>query len=156
MRSDVAIGGRVRLGPRVRIEGNVMVREGVEIGGGTSIFAFPDATVEIGPETFIASNCLIAARERIQIGAETRTAELVTIRDHDHDPDHPPRSGKTLIEPIRMGDRVWIGAKATITRGTVINDDAVVGANSVVTHDVGEREIVGGVPARLIRRKSAT
>src|SRR6185437_14358309 len=113
-----------------------------------------DASIEIGPRTFISGGCVIAAREHIRIGSETMVAELVSIRDHDHDPNHPPKSGRTLVAPVSIGARVWIGAKATITRGVTIGDDAVVGANALVAHDVEDGSIVGGVPARLIRRKT--
>ena len=55
------------------------------------------------------------------------------------------------VAAIRIGDNVWIGAKATITRGVTIGDNAVVGANAVVTRDVPENAVVGGVPAKVIR-----
>ncbi|HEU5373500.1 MAG TPA: acyltransferase [Gaiellaceae bacterium] len=135
------------------MNGNVTLEDGVEIGANTSLTTSGDASIEVGARTFISGGCVIAARKHIRIGAESMVAELVSIRDHDHDPDHPPKSGVTLVAPVSIGRRVWIGAKATITRGVTIGDDAVVGANALVAHDVEERSIVGGVPARVIRRK---
>ena len=153
LRRDMQIGKHVRLGPGVRLKGSVKVGDYSEIGSGTSIIAAPNAAVEIGEFVFISSLCVIAARERIEIGSETMVAEFVTIRDHDHDPRHPPRSGRTLVAPVMIGSRVWLGTKVTVTRGTEIGDDAVVAANSVATRSVEREMIVGGIPARPIRRK---
>jgi acetyltransferase-like isoleucine patch superfamily enzyme len=58
--------------------------------------------------------------------------------------------------PIHIGDNVWIGAKATITRGVTIGDNAVVGANSVVTGDVPADAVYAGAPARLIRMRNGS
>jgi acetyltransferase-like isoleucine patch superfamily enzyme len=146
----------VRFGRGVRIVGRATIGDCAEIGSNTWIVAATvDAAVEIEAHTFVASHCIIAARERIHIGPETMIAEMVTIRDHDHDPDYPPKSGRTLSAPITIGARVWIGTKATLARGVTIGDDAVVGANAVVTADVQPACIVAGVPAKLIRQKAA-
>jgi acetyltransferase-like isoleucine patch superfamily enzyme len=150
------IGRKVRFGRGVRIVGRASIGDGAEIGSNTWIVgATAEAVVVIEPNTFIASQCIIAARERVHIGSETMIAEMVTIRDHDHDPDYPPKSGRTLSAPITIGARVWIGTKATVARGVTVGDDAVVGANAVVTADVEASSIVAGVPAKLIRRKAA-
>lgn len=58
--------------------------------------------------------------------------------------------GKTRI---RIGNDVWIGSRAVILRGVCVGDGAVVGAGAVVTRDVEPYTIVGGVPARPIRRR---
>lgn len=54
--------------------------------------------------------------------------------------------------PVHIGKRAWIGAGATILPGVSVGDNAVVGAGSVVTHDVEPNTIVAGNPARLIKR----
>ena len=51
---------------------------------------------------------------------------------------------------VVIGSDVWIGAHATILPGVTIGDRAVVGAGAVVTRDVGEGQVVVGVPARVI------
>src|SRR5690606_21951477 len=56
--------------------------------------------------------------------------------------------GDTLI-----GNDVWIGNSATIMPGVKIGDGAIIGANSLVTKDVASYTIVGGNPARLIRKR---
>jgi acetyltransferase-like isoleucine patch superfamily enzyme len=54
---------------------------------------------------------------------------------------------------VNIGNDVWIGANCVILDGVTIADGAIVGANSVVTKDVEAYSIVGGVPARLIRKR---
>jgi len=52
-----------------------------------------------------------------------------------------------------MGNRVWVGAGATILGGVAVGDGAVIGAGSVVNRSIGQGETVGGVPARPLGRQ---
>lgn len=54
--------------------------------------------------------------------------------------------------PIRIGNNVWIGAQATVLPGVTIGDGAIVGAGAVVTRDVPANVIVGGIPAKIIKK----
>ena len=54
--------------------------------------------------------------------------------------------------PIVVGNNVWIGSHATILKGVTIGDGAIVAAGAVVTKDVPANTIVGGVPAKPIRK----
>ena len=53
--------------------------------------------------------------------------------------------------PVKIGNKVWIGAHATILPGVTIGNGAVVGAGAVVTKDVPENAVVAGVPAKIIK-----
>jgi acetyltransferase-like isoleucine patch superfamily enzyme len=54
------------------------------------------------------------------------------------------------MDPVTIGDDVWIGAHAVINSGVAIGKGAVIGAGAVVASDVSEYMIVGGVPAKVI------
>lgn len=57
-----------------------------------------------------------------------------------------------ITRPIRIGNRVWIGGGAIVLPGVTIGDNAIIGAGSVVTKDVGSNVIAAGNPCRIIRK----
>ena len=76
---------------------------------------------------------------------------LAFMQDHGAAPT--PGFPNPQPESPVIGHDVWIGASAAILPGVTIGTGAIVGANSVVTRDVGPYEIVAGNPARLIRKR---
>lgn len=56
-----------------------------------------------------------------------------------------------IAKPVRIGDDVWLGGNVTILPGVRIGNNVVVAAGAVVTKDVPDNTLVGGVPARKIR-----
>ena len=85
-------------------------------------------------------------------------ADRVFIGDADHsymDPEAPiRRQGDSFQGAVRLEDGCWIGIGAVILPGVTIGNNAVVGANAVVTKSVPARAIVVGVPAKIIRQLS--
>jgi acetyltransferase-like isoleucine patch superfamily enzyme len=123
-----------------------------------------DATIEcrgtlvVGSRTVFGHHVTVGVRDSVRIGSNCLIGEMVSIRDHDHGfhgRDVPMRQQEPLIAQVEIEDDVWIGSKATITRGVHIGRGAIVGANAVVTHDVPAGAIVGGIPARMIRQDRA-
>ncbi|MGI4790067.1 MAG: acyltransferase [Janthinobacterium lividum] len=112
----------------------------------------------VGNQTIFGHHCTLAAKQSIVIGDDCLIAEMVSIRDHDHRFDMaldvPIRDQGFDCRPIRIGRNVWIGGKATIVKGVTIGDNAIVGANSVVTHDIPANAIAVGAPARIIRYRT--
>jgi acetyltransferase-like isoleucine patch superfamily enzyme len=107
------------------------------------------ATLEIGSgrtNTDIDITCF----QSIKIGNHVFISKGVIIRDSD---SHTLES-KEYVEtkPIVICDDVWIGMRAIILKGVTIGEGSVVAAGAVVTHDVPPHSMVGGVPARLIRK----
>jgi acetyltransferase-like isoleucine patch superfamily enzyme len=51
-----------------------------------------------------------------------------------------------------VGDHVWIGLNAVLLKGAIVGRDAVIGMNSIVIHEVPERSLAVGSPARVIRQ----
>ena len=153
---------RARFGRRGDVRRRFVLRQGrsAQVEFGSSCVLDNDLTIEclgkliVGERVIFGHHCTLAARERIEIGADCMIAELVSIRDHDHAFENPAgayREQGFLCAPVRIGRNVWLGGKVTICKGVTIGDNSVVGANAVVTKDVPPNCIVGGVPARIIK-----
>lgn len=84
----------------------------------------------------------------ITIGDDVTMSIRVTVMAHDA--STKKTLGYTKIGQVHIGDHVFIGANATILPGVTIGDYAVIGAGSIVAHDVPARTIVAGVPAKKI------
>jgi maltose O-acetyltransferase len=84
----------------------------------------------------------------ISIGDDTTLSAGVRILAHDGSTKR--HVGYSVIKPVAIGRRVYIGAGAIVLPGVTIGDDAIVGAGSVVTRDVSPATIVAGNPARPI------
>lgn len=57
-----------------------------------------------------------------------------------------------MTKPIKIGNHVWIGINATILKGVTIGDGAIIAAGAVVNKDVEENSLVGGVPAKILKK----
>lgn len=104
----------------------------------------------LGERVFVNSGCRFQDQGGITIGDDVFIGHNVVIATLDHALD-PAERATTVPAPVRIGDRVWIGANATVLPGVTVGDGAVVAAGAVVTRDVPPRTVVGGVPARTIR-----
>ena len=115
---------------------------------GVRLECWRGAVISIGTGTYLNRNTEIIAAAEVRIGRDCKIAWDVVIMDTDQ---HPTDDGPLRNEPVRIGDRVWIGCRAVILKGVTIGDDAIVGAGSIVTKDVAAATVVGGNPAHLIR-----
>ena len=143
-------GCRLTIAPEARL----VLKDGCAIDDGSTIAVYANGCVELGPGCFVGHHCTLAAHESITLGAGVYLAELVSIRDHDHDPDFPPSAGRVNTSPVVVGRDAWIGAKATVTRGTQIGEKTVVGANAVARGELPPWTVCVGVPARVVREIS--
>ncbi|MDO4218979.1 MAG: acyltransferase [Synergistaceae bacterium] len=94
----------------------------------------------------------------VLIGNNVVISESSIILSHEH--DIPELQARTEKKPIPKRTEIkafaWIGAGATILPGRVIGEHAVVGAGSVVTHDVEPYDIVAGNPAKSIKKRKGS
>lgn len=104
----------------------------------------------VGKNVFFNSGCRLQDHGGIFIGDNVLFGHNVVLATLDHDLD-PAKRDLLHCAPIRIGNDVWVGANATITKGVTIGDGAVIAAGAVVTRDVSPRTAVGGVPAKVIR-----
>lgn len=118
-------------------------------------FTGPDDNLRIGRGTKINAYCNLRFRKgTIAIGANVLLAQSVTILANSHqfeDRDTPILDQGELVADVEVGDDVWIGVNAVIMPGIRIGNGAVVGANSVVTRNVGPYEVWAGIPAKKIK-----
>jgi acetyltransferase-like isoleucine patch superfamily enzyme len=112
--------------------------------------------VSIGAKSVLGQECTISAYQHISIGRECIIADRVMMIDFDHgmvEVERPIREQGIYKRDVNVGHNVWIGYGACLLRGVTVGDNAVIGTSAVVTCDVPENAIVGGVPARLIRMR---
>lgn len=107
--------------------------------------------IKIGSNVFINSGCKFQDQGGIIIGNNALIGHNVVLATIDHALS-PAESRKMNYAPIHIGDNVWIGSSAVILKGVTIGQWAIVAAGSVVNRDVPEFTVVGGVPARVIKR----
>ncbi len=107
--------------------------------------------IHLGKRVFINACCHFQDHGGITLGDGCQIGHNVVFATLDHGIAREERH-TTRPAPIVLGRNVWVGSNATILRGVVIGDNAVVAAGAVVAKDVEAATIVGGVPARVIRR----
>lgn len=100
------------------------------------------AVMEIGNDVFLNSGCVITARDRVSIGDHTIFGPNVVIYDNDHKIcDGRVLDNEFETVPVVIGKNVWIGAGAIILKGSVIEDNCVIAAGSVVKDRVESNHI---------------
>jgi acetyltransferase-like isoleucine patch superfamily enzyme len=141
-RSEVVIASNVdfKAGPRLRFLGDFAGR------------FYGPAT--FGHDVKVARGVAIAVHSRLDVGDNCLIGAYSSIHDEAHiygsTPD-PIDDRGLKTSPIVIGNNVWVGTKATILQGVMIGENAVIGANAVVTRDVPANSIAAGVPARVVK-----
>ena len=109
--------------------------------------------ITIGRDVFINSGCHFQDQGGITIGDGSLIGHNVVLATINHD-FYPVNRRKNHYAPIVIEDHVWIGSNAAVLPGVTIGRWAVVAAGAVVNKDVEAFTVVGGVPAKVIRRIS--
>lgn len=107
--------------------------------------------IHFGKRVFVNSGCKFQDQGGIYIGDDVLVGHNCMIATLNHVED-PERRADMIPSPVRIGDKVWIGANVTILPGVTVGEGAILAAGAVVTKDVEPRTVVGGVPARLLKR----
>lgn len=112
-------------------------------------------TIIIEDNVGIQQNCHITCAEEIAIGKCTSILPSVMITDIVHpynDTSIPPGCADIKVAPVSIGAYCMIGYGSAIMPGVKIGNNCIVGANSVVTHDLPDGSVAVGNPARIIKR----
>ena len=135
------------LGWRIGAKAAILMGQHVQMAGVRT----SGQKVSIGPGTVINHGCLLYTTGGLVIGEHVSISSGTWLVTGTHDMNDP--QFVDIYKPIVIGDRVWIGVRATILGGVTVGEGAVVMAGAVVTHDVPCYAVVGGVPARVIRQR---
>lgn len=106
--------------------------------------------ISIGKGSYINVNCNFIDDGEIIIGEKVMFGPAVTIATVGH-PINPELREYMYTAPVRIENNVWVGANVTICPGVTVGENSVIGAGSVVIHDVPANCIAAGNPCRVIR-----
>ncbi|MCL6585483.1 MAG: acetyltransferase [Anoxybacillus sp.] len=109
--------------------------------------------IHVGENFYMNFDCVILDVCEVRIGDNCLVGPGVHIYTATH-PLHPQErnTGLEYGKPIRIGHNVWIGGRAVINPGVNIGDNVVIASGAVVTKDVPSNVVVGGNPAKIIKR----
>jgi len=126
---------------------NIIIKQHAYFGKGTGI--------KIGDNSQIGEKSFIGAYTKI--GKDVIMAPEVLIWSFAHSFDRTDipinQQGNTDINPVTIGDDVWIGQRVIVMPGIKIGSHAIIGAGSIVTKNIPEWAIVAGIPAKIIRMR---
>lgn len=125
---------------------------GMKIGKGSTIHMwanfFQPKNIKIGKGTIVGDHVFLDGRTKLVIGNHVDIASHVLIYNSEHDIEAKDFSARE--ELVEIGDYVFVGPRAIILPGVKIGKGAIIAAGAVVSRDVSDFAIVGGVPAKTI------
>jgi acetyltransferase-like isoleucine patch superfamily enzyme len=132
---------RLQVGRGTLLESNVTLRS-------------QSGLIRIGQRVYISRGVTIGAVDRIEIGDCALIGPGCYITDANHQHDDPavpvPEQGMLSKGPTVIEDNAWLGANVVVTSGVRIGARSIIGANSVVTRDIPPHSIAAGNPATVI------
>jgi maltose O-acetyltransferase len=145
----------------IRIRAAILRFIGFQIGRGGCIMGMPKFSggrdiyrnLAIGEHVGIGVDCYFDLAGTISIGDYTGMGPgiMLITGTHDIGPSEK-RTGQMIARPIVIGKGVWLGARCTVLPGVTIGDGAVIVTGALVAKDVPPGVMVGGNPARVVRK----
>lgn len=147
--------------------GDVSVGKGCNLNCHFQLYS-SEAKIKVGERVFIGLNSILFCREKIIIGDDVMiswgctlidtnahslnsNSRINDVLDWNLGPEHKDWT-EVVTKPIEIKNKVWIGFNSIICKGVTIGEGAVVAAGSVVTKDVAPYTIVGGNPAKFLKK----
>ena len=156
----VDLQGMVFLGPRVELyarrrHGRLSLGPWCWIGAENKLRAH-EGNLRLGPKVVLGHANVVNAYLDVEIGRNTLLADWVYVCDFDHRFDRvdiPIKKQGVVKTPVRIGEDVWVGEKASILRGSDIGAGCVIGSQTVVRGTIPPFSIVVGKPGRVLRSR---
>lgn len=129
---------------------------GYRIGKGAAVHMgcfFTGRDISIHDRAVVNRNCYLDGRGGLSIGADASVSPECYLISLTHDPSDPGFGA--IAAPLKIGNRVWLGARVMVLPGLQIGEGAIVGAGSVVTRDIPPFSISAGNPARRIGERAS-
>ena len=151
---NIVISGDVYIDPSSSVN-NLRLGNGVKIAKRCSVYGSEENQLEIGEFSYIGMNTIINGfNAKITIGSNVSIAQSVNIMA-----DSGPNASLEMqaffaiqTGPVSIGDHSWIGANSIIMPNVTLGEFCVVAANSFVTSNFEPYSVVGGNPAKIIRK----
>ncbi|WP_228446292.1 sugar O-acetyltransferase [Chryseobacterium sp. 18068] len=134
-----------------KILGKILDQEIQNVAVFTPIYINYGKHINIGKNVFINFDCIFLALGGITIEDDVLIGPKVSLITENHPLDPKLRNG-LIGKAIHIKKNAWIGANATILPGVTIGKNSVVAAGAVVSKNVPDDTIVGGIPAKIIKK----
>ncbi|KGA42902.1 transferase [Pectobacterium odoriferum] len=155
---NISLSGSINIDPSSSIN-NVSLGNSVKIAKRCSIYGSPENIVLIGDSSYIGMNTVINGfNAKITIGQNVSVAQNVNVMA-DSGPNASPALQKLypiVKGDVSIGDHCWIGASAIIMPGVKLGKYCIVAANSYVSDSFDDYSVIGGIPAKLIKKIDPT
>ena len=141
-------------------EERIAIGDGVFFGAGSWLQSLADGdnrsvAISIGSGCSSSGNCVISAVRNVTLEEGVLLARNVYISDHIHkysDTDFPViAQGLDKVQPVLIKRGAWLGQNVVVCPGVTIGQGSVIGANSVVVHDIPDFSVAVGAPARVVK-----
>ena len=151
--NDVGIFDKYKQRSIWAVSGNIIFRGSASLGHGTKISVGEYGKLVIGKNLIVTAESAIVCEKRIEIGSDCLISWDNLIMDTDFH-NISDKQGKVINEDseIIIGDKVWIGCRNTILKGTNIKNNTVVGAGSLISRNINSGNcIIAGNPIKVIK-----
>jgi acetyltransferase-like isoleucine patch superfamily enzyme len=157
---NVDLHGLVFFAPRVQLHAprhhaRLAIGAWSWIGEATKLRAH-EGTVRIGEKVVFGGDNVVNAYLDVEVGAQSLFGDWVYVTDFDHRHDRVDvaiRKQGIVKTPVRIGEDVWVGEKASILRGADVGAGSVIGSQTVVTGVIPAFSVAVGRPARVVRSR---
>ena len=148
-------GGRIFVGIRYALLQTMASKIGSNVYIGKYVILKNMQNIEIGDNVSIHDFSYIDGAGDLSIGNNVSIAHncsILTTNHQWHDSSKPIKYNKEKSQRVKINDDVWIGCGVRILAGVEIGSRNIIAAGAVVTKDVEEKNISGGIPAKIIKK----